>query len=142
MADIPPKIRIDEIRRTSSDPFKHEFVVTNDGRLPAKHFTTQIKIDLIDEYKNKLSFGEMEKFLPTDSVEISQNQKISFTLENAVYFGGGWKVKDAVVKIFFQYTTFVGHPTYIDSVCYRTFPEGDNILVWRVVGPGFQRLDE
>jgi hypothetical protein len=42
----------------------------------------------------------MEKFLPTDGVEIFQNQKISFTLEKAVYFSGGWKVKDAVVNFF------------------------------------------
>jgi len=141
MSDISPKIRIDEIRQTGSDPFKHEFIVTNDGRLPAKHFTTQIKVELIDEYRNSLGLIEIEEFSPADSVEVSRSQKISFTLENAVYFGGGLKVKEAVAKIFFSYTTFIGFPTYIDSVCYRTFPvEGK--LVWRDAGPGFQKLEK
>ncbi|GEM_PF-6505154 len=128
MADIPPQIRIDEIRRTGSDPFKHEFVVTNDGRLSAKHFTTQIKVDLIDEYKNKFGTVKIEGFSPTDSIEISRNRKVPFTLENAFYFDGGWKVKEAIAKIFFSYTTFIGFPAYSDSFCYRTFPAGDELV--------------
>lgn len=141
MADIPPRIRIDEIRRTGSDPFKHEFVVTNDGRLSAKHFTTKIKVDLIDEHKNKSESVKIDGFSPADSVEISRNQKVTFTLEKAFYFNNGWKVKDAVAKIFFSYTTFIGLPSYSDSVCYRTFPVGEE-LVWRDVGPSSQRLEK
>lgn len=141
MADIPPEIRIDEIRRTGSDPFKHEFVVTNDGRLAAKHFTTKIKVDLIDEYQNKFGTVKIERFSPADSIEIARNQKVSFILEKAFNFNDGWKAKDAVAKIFFSYTTFIGLPAYSDSVCYRTFPVGDE-LVWRDVGPSSQRLEK
>lgn len=101
MADIPPRIRIDEIRRTGSDPFKHEFVVTNDGRLSAQNFTTKIKVDLIDKHKNKSGSVSIEGFSPADSIKISRNQKVTFTLEKAFSFDKGWKVKDVVAKIFF-----------------------------------------
>lgn len=141
MADIPPRIRIDEIRRTVSDPFKHEFVVTNDGRLSAQNFTTKIKVDLIDKHKNKSGSVSIEGFSPADSIKISRNQKVTFTLEKAFSFDKGWKVKDVVAKIFFNYTTFIGLPSYSDSVCYRTFPVGEE-LVWRDVGPSSQRLEK